>query len=229
MKKRLGLFAMATMLIASTVFSTGVFTALPQNTVSVAAARKMPAKKDITRESKKERTIIKGKTFELEVNTPEGVNDKDLNWSIKDKSIVTFAGKERHDDDIKFRSKKAGKTKITCKNVKTGKKVSFNVIVKEKVKVSSTNTDIGIKAIGSLNRTLKVNHELELEVKKSKGIKDSQLKWTIDDESVLAYEDPEDGIYDDDMEFVGKKAGTTNVKCTNTKNNKAVTFKITVK
>lgn len=79
---------------------------------------------------KKKRSIIKGKIFELEVDKPESVKDKNLTWSIKDSSIVTFAGKERHDDDIKFKALKAGTTKITCRNTKTDKKISFNIVVK---------------------------------------------------------------------------------------------------
>lgn len=72
---------------------------------------------------KKKRSIIKGKIFELEVDKPESVKDKNLTWSIKDSSIVTFAGKERHDDDIKFKALKAGTTKIICRNTKTDKKL----------------------------------------------------------------------------------------------------------
>lgn len=79
---------------------------------------------------KKKRSIIKGKIFELEVDKPESVKDKNLTWSIKDSSIVTFAGKERHDDDIKFKALKAGTTKITCRNTKTDKKINFKITVK---------------------------------------------------------------------------------------------------
>ena len=47
--------------------------------------------------------------------------------------------------------------------------------------------------------------------------------------SVLAFEDMDDGIYDDEMEFVGIKPGKTTVTCTNTANKEKVTFTITVK
>ena len=72
---------------------------------------------------------------------------------------------------------------------------------------------------------------MELEVKKTrgKGVKDRQLKWTVEDSSVLAFEDMDDGIYDDEMEFVGMKPGKTTVTCTNTANKEKVTFTITVK
>ena len=163
---------------------------------------------------------------------PESVKDKNLTWSIKDSSIVTFAGKERHDDDIKFKALKAGTTKITCRNTKTDKKISFNIVVKnvsKTKKASSKNKTIQAK--GSLKRSIRVNGELELEVKKTKGkgVKDRQLKWTVEDSSVLAFEDMDDGIYDDEMEFVGIKPGKTTVTCTNTANKEKVTFTITVK
>ena len=124
----------------------------------------IPKKKDISREGKKKRSIIKGKIFELEVDKPESVKDKNLTWSIKDSSIVTFAGKERHDDDIKFKALKAGTTKITCRNTKTDKKISFNIVVKnvsKTKKASSKNKTIQAK--GSLKRSIRVNGELELE------------------------------------------------------------------
>lgn len=189
-------------------------------------------RKKTSREGKKKRSIIKGKIFELEVDKPESVKDKNLTWSIKDSSIVTFAGKERHDDDIKFKALKAGTTKITCRNTKTDKKISFNIVVKnvsKTKKASSKNKTIQAK--GSLKRSIRVNGELELEVKKTKGkgVKDRQLKWTVEDSSVLAFEDMDDGIYDDEMEFVGIKPGKTTVTCTNTANKEKVTFTITVK
>ena len=84
---------------------------------------------------------------------------------------------------------------------------------------------------GKKKRSIRVNGELELEVKKTKGkgVKDRQLKWTVEDSSVLAFEDMDDGIYDDEMEFVGIKPGKTTVTCTNTANKEKVTFTITVK
>ena len=221
MRKRRYLFTgMAVVLLFTILFAAGYTTPALGNVNTVQAAAK---KKDISREGKKKRSIIKGKIFELEVDKPESVKDKNLTWSIKDSSIVTFAGKERHDDDIKFKALKAGTTKITCRNTKTDKKISFNIVVKN---VSKT-----IQAKGSLKRSIRVNGELELEVKKTKGkgVKDRQLKWTVEDSSVLAFEDMDDGIYDDEMEFVGIKPGKTTVTCTNTANKEKVTFTITVK
>ena len=189
--------------------------------------RDYTAESVLTREGKKKRSIIKGKIFELEVDKPESVKDKNLTWSIKDSSIVTFAGKERHDDDIKFKALKAGTTKITCRNTKTDKKINFKITVKNVKKTTkgySQNKTNSAK--GSLKRSIRVNDELELEVKKTKGkgVKDRQLKWTVEDSTILAFEDMDDGIYDDEMEFVGIKPGKTTVTCTNTANKEKVTF-----
>ena len=220
MRKRRYLFTgMAVVLLFTILFAAGYTTPALGNVNTVQAAAK---KKDISREGKKKRSIIKGKIFELEVDKPESVKDKNLTWSIKDSSIVTFAGKERHDDDIKFKALKAGTTKITCRNTKTDKKISFNIVVKnvsKTKKASSKNKTIQAK--GSLKRSIRVNGELELEVKKTKG--------KGEDSSVLAFEDMDDGIYDDEMEFVGIKPGKTTVTCTNTANKEKVTFTITVK
>ena len=128
MRKRMCLFpGMAVVLLFTILFAAGYTTPAIGNVNTVQAATK---KKDISREGKKKRSIIKGKIFELEVDKPESVKDKNLTWSIKDSSIVTFAGKERHDDDIKFKALKAGTTKITCRNTKTDKKINFKITVK---------------------------------------------------------------------------------------------------
>lgn len=230
MRKRRYLFpGMAVVLLFTILFAAGYTTPAIGNVNTVQAATK---KKYISREGKKKRSIIKGKIFELEVDKPESVKDKNLTWSIKDSSIVTFAGKERHDDDIKFKALKAGTTKIICRNTKTDKKINFKITVKnvkKTIKASYQNKTICAK--GSLKRSIRVNGELELEVKKTKGkgVKDRQLKWTVEDSSVLAFEDMDDGIYDDEMEFVGIKPGKTTVTCTNTANKEKVTFTITVK
>ena len=228
MRKRMCLFpGMAVVLLFTILFAAGYTTPAIGNVNTVQAATK---KKDISREGKKKRSIIKGKIFELEVDKPESVKDKNLTWNIKDSSIVTFAGKERHDDDIKFKALKAGTTKITCRNTKTDKKINFKITVKnvkKATKGSSQNKTIYEK--GSLKRNIRVNDELELKVKKTRGVKEHQLKWTVEDSTILAFEDMDDGIYDDEMEFVGIKPGKTTVTCTNTANKEKVTFTITVK
>ena len=168
--------------------------------------------------------------IETKVNNMNGVKEATLNFTTS--TLIIELNGERHDDDIKFKALKAGTTKITCRNTKTDKKISFNIVVKnvsKTKKASSKNKTIQAK--GSLKRSIRVNGELELEVKKTKGkgVKDRQLKWTVEDSTILAFEDMDDGIYDDEMEFVGMKPGKTTVTCTNTANKEKVTFTITVK
>ena len=209
MRKRMCLFpGMAVVLLFTILFAAGYTTPAIGNVNTVQAATK---KKDISREGKKKRSIIKGKIFELEVDKPESVKDKNLTWNIKE-------------------ALKAGTTKITCRNTKTDKKINFKITVKnvkKATKGSSQNKTIYEK--GSLKRNIRVNDELELEVKKTRGVKEHQLKWTVEDSTILAFEDMDDGIYDDEMEFVGIKPGKTTVTCTNTANKEKVTFTITVK
>ena len=89
MRKRMCLFpGMAVVLLFTILFAAGYTTPAIGNVNTVQAATK---KKDISREGKKKRSIIKGKIFELEVDKPESVKDKNLTWNIKDSSIVTFA------------------------------------------------------------------------------------------------------------------------------------------
>lgn len=118
-KKNVFIPGMAVVLLFTILFAAGYTTPAIGNVNTVQAA----TKKRHFKRGKKKRSIIKGKIFELEVDKPESVKDKNLTWNIKDSSIVTFAGKERHDDDIKFKALKAGTTKITCRNTKTDKKL----------------------------------------------------------------------------------------------------------
>lgn len=74
MRKRMCLFpGMAVVLLFTILFAAGYTTPAIGNVNTVQAATK---KKDISREGKKKRSIIKGKIFELEVDKPESVKDK---------------------------------------------------------------------------------------------------------------------------------------------------------
>lgn len=93
MRKRRYLFTgMAVVLLFTILFAAGYTTPALGNVNTVQAAAK---KKDISREGKKKRSIIKGKIFELEVDKPESVKDKNLTWSIKDSSIANICRKRK--------------------------------------------------------------------------------------------------------------------------------------
>lgn len=215
MKKHLSLKKLA-------VLSAFLFTLLLTVSVSAFAAQ------TITRSGAKNRTVTKGKTFELKVLKTASVDDDDLKWSIKNKNIVAFDDQDHYDDDMDFRAVKAGSTTITCKNTRTGEKVTYKVTVK---KPNNSNSSAStIKASGSKNRTVYVGQEFELEVKCSKGVSERNLKWTIKDSDIAAFEDPEDEFEgDDEVDFIALKAGTTTITCKNTATNEKVTFTIQVK
>ena len=83
MRKRRYLFTgMAVVLLFTILFAAGYTTPAIGNVNTVQAATK---KKDISREGKKKRSIIKGKIFELEVDKPESVKDKNLTTRIRRK------------------------------------------------------------------------------------------------------------------------------------------------
>lgn len=91
--------------------------------------KKASSKGTIKRIGPKTRTIAVGEDFDLEVRKSAGVKYKNLRWSIKNTSVVRFEDYNRYGDDVEFRAVSAGKTKITCKNKKTGKSVSFTIKV----------------------------------------------------------------------------------------------------
>ena len=121
MRKRRYLFTgMAVVLLFTILFAAG-YTTLQLEMLIL--CRQLQRKKTFREKGKKKRSIIKGKIFELEVDKPESVKDKNLTWSIKDSSIVTFAGKERHDDDIKLSTESRHNKKLLVEIQKPIKKL----------------------------------------------------------------------------------------------------------
>ncbi len=91
--------------------------------------KKASSKGTIKRIGPKTRTIAVGEDFDLEVRKSAGVKYKNLKWSIKNTSVVRFEDYNHYGDDVEFRAVSTGKTKITCKNKKTGKSVSYTIKV----------------------------------------------------------------------------------------------------
>lgn len=192
------------------------------NTVTFQITVKSTSKKNtISSSGAKTRSIKVGQELELKVKKLNGAKERNLKWTVSDTSIVAFADKDRYGDDMDFRAKKAGTTKITCKDTSTGDKVTYTVTVK---KPSSTDT---ISRVGNQSRTYRVNREFDLEVNTYNGAKERNLKWSISNTSVVAFDD--DDRYGDDMEFRAKKAGTATITCKDVSNGDTVTYKITVK
>ena len=194
-----------------------------------------------SRQGKKDRTVIVGKSIDLEVNKGKNLKDSHLTWSIKDTSILKFEENDSVGDDVEVIGKKAGKTTVSCYNKKTKETISFTVTVKAKAKtekkaesttkekadtVTEVSKDYTFSRQGSKNRTVKKGKEVELEVKKGRDLKDSHLIWSIKDSSILAFDDNDKT--GDDVELKALKAGKTTVSCYNEKTKESIVFQITV-
>lgn len=177
------------------------------------------ASNGIVRVGNKNRTTYVGKEIELKVNEGWKVKEKHMKWSVGNSSILAFEDGDRYGDDMEFRAKKAGTTTVKCKNLLTGKYVSYKVTVKK-----ASNT---ISRVGNQNRTYTKGKEFELKVTKKGTFSDSKLKWTIGNTSVVKFAD--DDRYGDDMEFRAVGAGTTTVSCNNLLTGGKISFKVTVK
>lgn len=206
-------------LIALTCFT--FFTAALQ-----AGARSYIKPKTVSALTSKSLTMTVGQEKELKVKTsPYNADDNYLQWKIVSGSqYVRFEDDDLHDDDIDVRALKAGTAKVRCYiKGNTSKKVTFTIKVKAAAKDTST-----ITRVGEASRTVYVGDDFELKVKKSAGLSDRYLQWTIKNDDIVRFED----FYEDtgdDVEFWAQKAGTTTITCTNTKTKKKVTFTIKVK
>ena len=172
---------------------------------------------------KKKITVQAGREFELKVRTSPGNADDDyLKWSIVSGSkYVRFDDSDRYDDEIELRARKAGTAKVRCTILGTNKNVTFTVKVK-KAPASSKK----IRALSSTTRTVYAGQEFSLKVKKYPGLNDWNLKWSIQNPSVVGFDD--DDLFDDEMDFRARNTGTTNIYFKNKKTGQIITFQITV-
>ncbi len=180
--------------------------------------------KKVTKIISNDNNIQVGEEFELRATTsPRQANDDLLRWSIiGKKGIIRFEDNDRDGDEAEFVALKAGTTKVRCSIVKKGKKYSqtFSVKVKKTTKAST------ISRVGTAKKTVGIGTDFDLEVKKSKGLYDKYLRWSIADKTIVDFEDNE--TRDDEVELIALKKGTTTVTCTNTKTGKTVKYTIVV-
>lgn len=174
----------------------------------------------IDRVGAKTRSVTVGDKFELEVRKIGSIKNKNLKWSIGNKSIVKFVSTDLSDDDVELKALKAGTTTVKCKNLITGGSISYKVTVK---KVSSTSL---ITRIGSANRKVEVDDDIELKVKKGSALSASQIKWTIKDTSILRFEDGDN--VGPEVEVEGRKVGTTTVTVKNLKTGGKLVYTVKV-
>lgn len=174
----------------------------------------------LSRVGKKERSVTVGKEFELEVKKSGKLSDKKIKWSIGDTSIVKFDDDDRYGDDIDLKAVKAGTTTVKAKNLDSGKSVSYKITVKK------AKADYTIKKVGSTSKTVEVDDDIELEVKKGASLKESQIKWSISDTSILRFEDGDNK--GSEVEVEARKKGTTKVTAKNTKTGEKIVYTIKV-
>lgn len=172
----------------------------------------------------KKKTVKQGKHFKLRAKMkPYYADDDQLIWSIvKGKKVIRFEDNDRDGNDAEFIALKKGTAKVCCRIRGTRKKAYVTV----KVKASKAGAGGTIRRVGPETRTVLSGSEFELEVHKSAGVRERDLKWSIGDTSVVWFED--DDRYDDEMDFRAVGAGTTEITCTNTKTGKAVSFTVKV-
>lgn len=170
----------------------------------------------------KKKIVKKGQHFELHAKvTPYYADDDSLVWSIvKGKNVIKFEDYDRDGDEQEFIALKKGTAKVCCKIRGTKKKAYATIVVK---KASSKGT---IKRIGPKTRTVELGDDFDLEVSKSLGVKNKNLKWTIKNNSVVRFDDNE--RYGDDVELRAVSIGKTKVTCKNKKTGKSVTFTVKV-
>lgn len=160
--------------------------------------------KTISRVGEASRSVTVGNEFELKVKKNGNLPDSYLYWTTSNKNIVRIADDDRSDEEIELRAVKAGTAKITCRNEYTGGKIVYTVKVK--------SGSMKISRVGSSSRTVEVGDDIELRVKKS-GLKNSQIKWSISDSSILRFDDGDNVGSEVDVE--ARRAGTAKVTAKN--------------
>lgn len=83
----------------------------------------------ISRVGKKSITVEVDDDLELKVKKSGSLKNKDLKWTIKNKKLLRFEDGDRYGKEVELEALKTGKTTVTCKNLKTNKKVKYTVII----------------------------------------------------------------------------------------------------
>lgn len=211
MKNRIIFLAVIITLVFSAVF-----------TVSASGGIKP---KKISRIGASSRTAMVGDELELKVKVNPGYADDDyLRWKIASgKNVVRFDDYDTHDDEADLLALKAGTAKVYCyiKGKESSTKVNFTITVKKPNPADQT-----ITRVGPATQMAEAYDDIDLEVRKSGGIAESQLVWTIGNSKVLRFEGRNHTGHE--MEFETLKPGTSTVTCQIKGTDKKVTFTVKV-
>lgn len=93
-----------------------------------------------------------------------------------------------------------------------------------------TDSSLGsnkIGKIGSSSKTVYKGNDFELEVRKGTAVRDNDIKWTIENTSVVKFDD--DDRYDDEIELRAVGKGTTKVTANNLLTGGKIVYTVTVK
>ena len=206
------------------ILSAAIFTLLLSAVLTVSAYAGVKPKK-ISRIGAASRTVTVGDEFELKAQVkPLYADDDYLRWKIiSGKKVICFDDYDTHDDEADFRALKAGTAKVRCyiKGKESSTKINFTIKVKKAVPASQT-----ITRVGPATQMAEAYDDIELEVKKSGGVAESQLEWSIANTDILQFDEWKHTGHE--MEFRTLKPGTTTVTCQIKGTDKKVTFTVKV-
>lgn len=177
------------------------------------------ATKYISKSGDSTRTVNKGSEFDLKVKLGGLINENKVKWTIADTSIVGYDDDDRYDNEMEFYAKKGGTTKITAKNLLTGGKVVYTIKVKQP-------SSYGIFRVGNLTKTVELGDEIDLRVNKGDALSYDKVEWTIEDPSILAFEDG--NRYGPSVEVEGLQIGTSKVTVQNLHSGAKINYTIKV-
>lgn len=114
--------------------------------------------------------------------SPRNAEDEYLRWEIlSGKDVIRFDDDDRNDDEIEFKALKEESASVRC-YVKGKDKTKYGDTIK--ISIQKKN-DYTFQSYGKSSKTVEVDDDLELKVKKGSSIKEKQLKWTIANKKLL--------------------------------------------
>lgn len=178
--------------------------------------------------SKSAYTVTAGREFKVKAKVyPKYADEDDVRWQIiSGKKYVRFDDDDRDDNEVEMKALRPGEAKVRCYVKGRDKKSSGDVVT---IIVKKRKPNYMFSKVGSSTKVIEVGDDFELKVKKGHSVRDSQLKWKIDNSSIVRFDD--DDRTDAEVEFKALRTGTTKVHCYSTNGktkNKKITYVIKV-